>query len=69
MTDRDLLFRRRALEIITQLPESPADARIVLAYVRQLLDEWVDQPSSKVVSGSSPSRIHMPFDKSPSLPS
>ena len=64
MPDRNLLFRRRALEILTQLPEDPAEARVVLAYVREILDQWVDQSG-----GSNPNLISMPLDRSPSLPS
>lgn len=67
MLSRDLLLRRRALEILPQLPESPAEARIVLAYMRQVIDEWLDQ--SAAGGGIKPNLINMPLDKSPSLPS
>lgn len=66
MPGREIMFRRRAMEIVTQLPEMPADARLVLAYARELLDAWVDQSAS---GGSKPNLISMPLDRSPSLPS
>jgi hypothetical protein len=67
MLNRDMLLRRRALEMMPQLPETPADARIVLAYMRQIIDEWLDQPSAS--GGIRPNLINMPLDKSPSSPS
>jgi hypothetical protein len=38
---KDLMLRRRALEIVTQLPETPAEARRVLEYARGLVDGFL----------------------------
>lgn len=49
---RERALRRRAAEILPQLPEDSVDARKVLDYLRLFLDRFIDaQPES---SGSSP---------------
>lgn len=50
MPTSDMLLRRRAVEIVTQLPENTAEARTVLTYVRQLLDGFL---SDQAASGGS----------------
>ncbi|EHK57660.1 hypothetical protein [Allomesorhizobium alhagi] len=38
---RDAWLRRQAMQIATQLPEKAADARIVLRYMSELLDDFL----------------------------
>lgn len=48
---KDIALRRHAFEIVSQLPENPREARIVLEYVKKLFDEWFqDQPCGRTPS-------------------
>lgn len=35
---KDIALRRHAFEIVSQLPENPREARVVLEYVQKLMD-------------------------------
>lgn len=67
MRNLDLRLRRHAVEIVSQLPESASDARTVLAYARQLVDEFLGDQSPSV--GSRPNLRAIAVDKSPVAPS
>lgn len=67
MTTSELKLRRHAVEIVSQLPESPSDARTVLKYAGELVDRFlVDQDAS---GGSRPSLRAISSERSPVLPS
>lgn len=42
----DAWLRRQALQIGSQLPENPADARVVLNHMMELVDTFLDKPTA-----------------------
>jgi hypothetical protein len=64
--DADTALRRRALEIVTQLPENQAEARMVLNYARELIDGFL---SAQSPPGKRPSLRAIAVDRSPVAPS
>jgi hypothetical protein len=67
MQDADMALRRRALEIVTQLPENAVEARMVLNYARELIDGFLAAQSPP--GGSRPSLRAIAVDRSPIAPS
>lgn len=66
MRTMDVRLRRHAIEIVAQLPTNAAEARVVLAYARELLDGFLSQADS---GGSTPSLRAISSERSPCFPS
>ncbi len=63
----DLRLRRHAVEIVSQLPESASEARTVLNYARQLVDDFLGDQSPS--AGSRPNLRAIVVERSPVSPS
>lgn len=63
MPHKDMLLRRRAVEIVTQLPEDSVDARAVLTYARQLIDDFLTTHSA--AGGRTPNLRAISNDREP----
>lgn len=42
----DAWLRRQALQIGSQLPENPADARVVVGHMLELIESFLDKPAA-----------------------
>lgn len=62
MRANDGQLRRHAVELVAQLPADVADARIVLAYARELIDTFLSQDAP---GGRTPNLRAISNDRSP----
>jgi hypothetical protein len=46
-TEREVELRRHAIQLAAMLPDDPAEARMVIRLMRQLLTEFVLSPAPK----------------------